>query len=281
MKKLLLLSISIIFIACENDEKIIDPVYEFAAIKGNQTANLNEFSNSEVGYPVLVQLWAAQPYAQDIDLTFQATGTNATSGTDFLLSTTTLKIKSGKLVSDTLWIKTIDNEEVSTLPRKVEVKLLSTSQPNIKVGLGITNPANTSILFTIVDDECTTPLSIFNGTLTNAINWGGDDVLKAATSVLSGSQLTLIGNLIDYGAFPNAKVVLTLTPAFSGATRGTATFGEYLAGTDNDGYEYKFVQTGTGRFDVCAETVSIAYDIYYKDGSAWVYWYSVTNVFSV
>jgi hypothetical protein len=280
MKKLIVLLFCAIAFACEEDQKIIDPVFEFVSINGNESADLNESSNSEAGYPISVQLWAAQPYATDIDLTFQAIGTNATSGTDFNFPATTLKIEAGRLVSDTIWITTINNETQSTAERKVEVRLTSVSQSGIKIGLGIDNPTHDAILFTIVDDECSTPLSIFNSALTNTINWGGDDVLKSATGALDGNQFSVSGNLIDYGTFPGASLTLTLTPEFTGATKGSATFGEFESGTDNDGYEYKFVQTGNGIYDVCAGTITVAYDIYYLSGGSWVYWYSVTNTFS-
>lgn len=276
MKKLFAILLCAVAFACGDDEKITDPVFEFVSIKGNETANLNESSNSEEGYPIVIQLWAAKPYSSDIDLTFLATGTNATAGTDFNLTTTTLKIRAGKLISDTLWITTVNNETASASARTVEVKLTAASQAGIKIGLGITNPTNDAILFTIVDDECSTPLTIFNASLTNSVS----GTPKPATGVLTGNQLSVTGNLIDYGAFPSASITMTLTPEFSGATRGSATFGEFESGTDNDGYEYKFVQTGNGSYDVCAGTVSIAYDVLYKDGSSWTYWYSVTNVFS-
>jgi hypothetical protein len=280
MKKSFAILICAIAFACTNDTKIIDPVFEFVSIKGNSAANLNEQTNSQTGYPLVVQLWAHKPYSTDIDLTFQAIGTNAVAGTDFNLSSATVKIRAGKLISDTLWITTINNEIASVNTRTVEIKLASTSQSAIKIGLGIENPRNNSILFTIIDDECSTPITIFNASLTNTINWGGADVSKPASGILSGNQFSVTGNLIDYVPFPSASITMTLAPEFTGATRGSATFGEFLSGTDNDGYEYKFVQTGSGSYDVCATTVSIAYDIYYKNGSSWVYWYSVTNVFS-
>lgn len=277
MKKLFVILLCAVAFACDEDQKIIDPVFEFVSIKGNETANLNESTNSEAGYPIVIQLWAAKTYSSDIDLTFQATGTNATAGTDFNLTTTTLKIRAGKLISDTLWITTVNNETASALARTVEVKLTAASQSAIKIGLGITNPTNNAILFTIIDDECSTPLTIFNAVLTNSVS----GTPKPATGVLAGNQLSVTGNLIDYGAFPAASITMTLTPEFSGATRGSATFGEFESGTDNDGYEYKFAQTGNGIYDVCAGTVSIAYDVLYKEGNSWTYWYSVTNAFSV
>jgi len=268
-------------VACKEDEKIIDPVFEFVSIKGNETAVLNENTHSVKGYPIMVQLWAAKPYSTDIDITVDMIGTNAVAGTDFAVPSAPLKIRAGSLLSDTLWITTINNAVNSELPRSLEVKIKSVSQPDIKIGFGIQNPSRFSVLFTIVDDECSAKTTIFNSSLNNAVNWGDGDILFPATGVLAGDELTVTGNLIDYGGLQNASIKITLTPASAGATRGTAMFGEQVAGTDSDGYDYKFTQTGTGSYDVCAGTVSIAYDIYWLNGATWTFWYSVTNLFSL
>ena len=103
---------------------------------------------------------------------------------------------------------------------------------------------------------------------------------KPAEGVLTGSTIKLTGDLIDYGPFSNASLSVTLTPVSAGSTKGKASFGEQETGTDSDGYDYKFIEVGEGSFDVCSGTIAIEYDIYYMDGG-WVYWYSVTNVFSV
>jgi hypothetical protein len=64
MKKLFVILFCAVAIACDEDEKITDPVFEFVSIKGSEEANLNESSNSEDGYPIVVQLWASQPYPE-------------------------------------------------------------------------------------------------------------------------------------------------------------------------------------------------------------------------
>lgn len=281
MKKLIAFALLLIAFACKEDENILDQVFEFVAITGNETAILNENTNSTVGYPIVAQLWAAQPYSTDIDLTMEVTGTNAVAGMDYVIPSGAWKIRAGNFLSDTLWVKTVNNAVSTELEHSLQVKIKTTSQSGIKIGLGIQNPNHQSILFTIVDDECSAKTSVFNSNLNNAVNWGGDDVLLPATGVLVGDELTVTGNLIDYGALSDATITITLTPEIAGSTRGTATFGEQEAGTDTDGYEYKFTQTGTGSYDVCAGTVSVAYDIYWLDGATWTYWYSVTNVFSL
>ena len=115
--------------------------------------------------------------------------------------------------------------------------------------------------------------------LSNSIN-DGNDGITTVTGAVSGSSVTLQGNLIGYGAFSSASLTVTLSPASAGAMKGSATFGEQETGTDSDGYQYKFVEVGEGSFDLCSGTITVEYDIYWLDGSSWTYWYSVTNTFS-
>lgn len=270
--------------SCKEEELIRDEVFEAVSFKGNVEVSVNEFTFSEDGYPVVAQLWAAKPYSTDVDITLEVTTSNTEAGTDFVAIPAVLKIKAGKLISDTLWVKTIDNAVAATTERGFQVKLKSTSQADIKIGFGITNPTQTAIDFTIVDDECSATTGIFNANFNNNIHWISSgtpgDALKPATGTLVGNELTVVGNLIDYGTFPNATITITLAPVSEGATRGSATFGTQTAGTDNDGYEYQFRQKGNGAYDVCEETVTVSYDIYYWD-SDWVLWYEATNVFSL
>lgn len=269
--------------ACEEDSKPVDPIYEFVAFKGSPTINLNEFENSETAYPLVVELKAFSPYAEDIDIAYEITGNNAEHNTDFAVSPEgSVKIRAGKLVSDTIFVNTIDNNVGTSLERSFDIRITSVSKPDIKIGLGLNEPKNAAVHVNILDDECSETIAIFNSpTLLNTLDWGGGDVEKPASGAISGTSVKVTGDLIDYGAFPNASVTITLTPESEGSTKGTATFGEQVAGTDNDGWEYKFIQTGEGSYDVCSGVIDIAYDIYYLDGGSWVYWYSVTNAISV
>ena len=270
--------------SCKDDEKVVDPIYEFVSFAGDETVNLGEAIHTEEGYPLVVQLWVFDPYKQDLTVNFEVTGNNVQKDVDFTVTPSdAITIKAGNLVSDTIWIKTINNEDANELERTIEVKIKNISEPGLKIGLGLANPVKSSITFKIQDDECSgNPICIFNQELVNNINWGGDDVPMPATSVVDkiNSTVTVSGNLIDYGAFSEATLTLTLTPNAPGASTGIASFGEQETGTDSDGYEYKFIQTGTGSYDADAGTISVAYDIYYWDGGWW-YWYSVTNVYSI
>jgi hypothetical protein len=230
-----------------------------------------------------VQLWAFDPYTQDVTVNLGVAAINAQSGVDFTVTPSdVVKIKAGSLTSDTIWVKTINNGDANELERTIEVHIASISQPDVKIGLGLTEPTKGSIKFKIQDDECSgNPICVFNTDLTNTINWGGDDVPKPATGVTDkqNNTVTVTGDLIDYGKFLNATLVLTLTPDSPGATTGTVTFGDDVTGSDTDGYAYRFIQVGTGSYNATTGIIKIAYDIEYEDGGWW-YWYSVTNEFA-
>lgn len=281
MKKIYLTMIAVALIAfsCDEDSKPVDPIYEFVAFKGNPSVDLNEFNNSVDAYPLVIELKAFKPYDHDLDIGLEVIGNGAEENVDFTISPRdNVKIRAGKLVSDTIFISTIDNSEGTATQRSFDIRIKSINNSDINVGLGLTEPRNAAISVNILDDECTETTAIFNGPLVNTLD--GGDVMKPATGVLTGNTIKVSGDLIDYGPFSSASISITLTPRGDGATKGTATFGEQAAGTDSDGYEYKFIQTGEGSYDVCNGIINVSYDIYYMDGD-WVYWYSVTNEFSV
>jgi len=270
-------------ISCDEENTVADPIYEFIAFTGNPSVSLNEFENSEDPFPLTAKLLAFKPYPEDIDLTLEITGTNVQDNVDFIVTPhDVIKIRAGKLVSDTLWIKTVDNAAGTDVERSFQVKIKSSTKSDIKIGLGIADPENAAITFNILDDECSLTTAIYNTTFTNTITNTTDNssATKSVAGVLTGSEIKVTGDLINYGPFPAASLTLTLTPASPGATKGKATFGDQETGTDNDGYVYKFTEVGEGSYDVCSGTISTEYDIYYEDGG-WTYWYSVTNVFSV
>ncbi len=262
----------------DDDDKVVDPIYEFVAFDGESSVSLNEFNNSEEPFPLTAKLLAFEPYNQDIDLTLEITASNAQENTDFTVTPPdAIKIRAGKLVSDTVWVKTVDNAVGTDDERTFVVRIKTISQPDVKIGLGLTDPENAAVTFTILDDECSLTTSIYNTTLNNSISGG---TTKPAEGVVTANTVKLTGDLIDYGPFSNASLSVTLTPQSTGSTKGKATFGEQETGSDSDGYEYKFIEVGEGSYDVCSGTISVEYDIYYMDGG-WTYWYTVTNLFSV
>lgn len=283
MKKIIsTILLALVILSCEEETKPVDAIYEFIAFKGPASLNVNELNNSETPVPVVVEIKAFAPYPEDINVTFEITGKNAAQNTDFTVNPAgSVKIPAGSFVSEPILIKTIDNDAGTPLARSFDMRITSVTKENVKIGLGITEPKNAVITVNILDDECSETVSIFNSeSLVNGVDWGDGPIAKPAKGVVTGNNVKLTGDLIDYGPFANASITITLTPESEGATKGTATFGEQLAGTDSDGYEYKFIQTGEGTYDVCSGVINVAYDIYYIDGG-WVYWYSVSNAISV
>ena len=272
-------------ISCDDEKQIQDPVYEFISFAGDEVVDVGEASAADEGYPLVAQLWAFDPYNEDITVNFEITPTNVTENVDF--STTpsgSVTIKAGSLLSDTIWVKTINNDVANEQPRGFDIEITSVSKSDLKIGLGITEPARKSISFNIIDDECSgDPRCLFNTSLTNNISgtdgsWSEERTVTGVVDKVS-STITVTGDLIAYDPFSGASLSIVLTPDAEGSASGTATFGEQEAGADSDGYEYKFVEIGTGSYNGDAGTIEIEYDIYYWDGD-WIYWYSVVNEFT-
>jgi hypothetical protein len=267
--------------SCDDEETVTDPIYEFVAFDGESAVNLNEFDNSGEPFPLTAKLLAFEPYSQDVDLALEITGSNVQENTDFVVTPHDIvKIRAGKLVSDTIWVTTVDNAAGTDLDRSFQIKIKSVSQPDVKIGLGLADPKNAAVTFNILDDECSLTTDIYNTTLSNSIVGLNGDGTNPAEGVLTGSTIKLTGDLLNYGPFSNASLSVTLTPDGAGSTKGKATFGEQETGTDADGYVYKFVEVGEGSYDVCSGTINVEYEVYYMDGG-WTYWISGTNSFSV
>ena len=281
MKKIFALVLLCIAIACKEDEMIKDDIAEYVSFSGSNFITIGEADDNIVGYPLTAQLWAFEPYNEDITLTFQVTGSNATSGVDYLVSPSTqITIKAGKLLSDTIWVKTVNGEVGNDLERTFEVELVSASQSSILLGLGSETKKNLGITFKITDDDCSgSPICVFNQSLINNVVKYGDPYSFNAVGVVDkiNNTVTVSGDLIEYAEF---DLVITLTPDSPGASTGVASIGaEQEVGTAWDGYDYKFIETASGTYDASTGKISIAYDIYYLDGGQWWYWFSVTNDF--
>jgi len=275
-KLLIILIILITFVSCDNDDNIVDPVFEFIAFQ-KKSVGVNEAEASITPFPIVIDLLGYEP-TQDITINLTVTENNAVDGVDYTLSTKTLVVKKGTYTSDTLYISTIDNLIGSLEERSIDISIASTSNSELNIGLGLDNPTNGVIRAVIIDDECSDTTDVFNSeNISNETPWGTFPV----TGNLNGNVLTLQGDLIAYGPFPNAKLEVTLNPISNGATKGSVTFEQQVAGTDNDGYVYAFKQVGEGTFDVCSGVVEVEYEVYYESGGSWAYWYTITNTFYI
>jgi hypothetical protein len=275
----LLIILPLGFISCKEDEQIEDPIFEFVSFKEG-TVLLNEKTHSEEPYPLVAKLLAFKPYNEDIELNIEIIGINAVEGVDFIVlpDASKLLIKAGSLVSDTLFLQTIDND-INSGERWIHVTITKTSKPDLKIGLGITEPKNATVRVQIVDDECDGSIEVFNNsTFTNKINGGNTTLIQGS---LIGHELTFQGDIIDYAPFSGAKLVVDLVPYSEGSTAGAVSFGEQEVGADSDGYEYKFVQKKEGKYNVCEESVELEFDVLYLDGGDWVYWFTADNILIV
>jgi hypothetical protein len=292
-KTLIALTILLAAFACKEDKKIIDPVAEYVSLRGAESVNLGEANYNKTGYPLVVQLWATRAYTNDITYTFEITPTNAVADVDFsLITPSNFKILAGNL-TDTVWVKTIDNATGTDLPRTIEVKIKSISKNDIGIGLGPQTKANTTVLFSIIDDECSNTTSIYNSSLNNSLNWGYNGhetgtwnetgVALTATGSLSGNKITVAGDLLYYDGFIPGNVYLsfTLTPNSPGATKGKATFGTLDLGVATDGYTYRLLEIGEGTYDVCSKTITTLFDLQWDDGGTWAHYYYVGSTFSL
>jgi hypothetical protein len=271
-------------ISCKEDDAIQDPIYEFVSFKDEGPVSINELANSTDGYPVVIQLWAFEPYNENITVQYTVTGSNAAAGVDFTVTpANSITLNAGKLTSDTIWVKTIDNGSGAADERAFDISITSVSKSDIRIGLGLADPRQKALTFNILDDECSLTSAIYSAALDNLIGIDGATMgTNAATGLVVGNKVSLTGDLIWYGPMDEA-LELTMVPDAVGSTKGDITFGTQFMGTANDGYEYTFTQVGTGSFDVCSGTISVTYDTSYRavGETDWTPWQRVTNFFQV
>lgn len=262
------------FVSCEDDDKIIDPIFEFISFQ-NESVSINEGTASIEPFPIVMTLNGYEP-KEDLTVNLEVTEYGATEGVDYVLSTKSIVIKAGEFTSDTLFISTIDNLEGSPIEKSIAISVESISNPDIKIGLGIENPSNAVLTANIIDDECSDTIEdVFNSSsITNVTPWGDYTV----SGSVNGDLLTVQGSLIAYDPLSDSTLKITLTPVVEGGTGGTASFVDQIIGTDTSGWVYQLRQVGEGTYDVCTGEVSIESDVYYESGG-WVYWYSLTNTF--
>lgn len=199
---------------------------------------------------------------------------SAKEGVDYNVESKTVLFKAGEIKSEPYIIEVIDNLLDGAEDLTLELIIESVSNPNIDIGVGILNQSNKSIMITILDNECPEGIDKFATELVSESD-------NAINATINGDVLSLTGNIINYGAFPNANLEITLTPAVAGAKVGSVTFPDFDAGTDNDGYVYQFRQVGEGTYDVCSGVIKVNIGVYYESGGSWVYWYTSNNVIKV
>ena len=276
IKSILLLGLVLLSVRCEDDVAQYNfEKYKFVSFV-DENAEVAETYTEEnkAAYPIYLK-YDGSILTEDFTATLKITGNNATEGTDYTVENTTVSFKAGEILSEPFYINTVDDLLNSTNERSLDIVIESVSNTNISIGVGIVNQSNKLFVLTILDNECDATNAIFNSS----------DITSASGEQITGSvtadEVVLTGNLIDYGTFPNAELGITLIPTVAGASVGAASFSDYLAGTDNDGYEYQFRQNGEGTYDLCNGIISVVIDVYYESGGEWVFWRTNSNSFSL
>lgn len=273
----LLYLILLIFVSCDQEVVHYDfEKYKFVSfIDTGATVPETYSSDSGNAYPIYLR-YDGSVLEEDFTVNVKITAVNSQEDIDYNVESTAVVFKAGEIRSEPLLVTIVDNLLNAAEDRSLLIEIESASNPAINIGVGIVNQANKSFVLSLIDDECSETISIYNSATINS---------SAGNQTIVGSVLddivTLKGNLIDYGAFPNATLGIKLTPSIAGGTSGVATFDDYPAGTDNDGYVYEFRQNGTGVFNICSGEITVAIDVYYESGGSWVFWYTSNNIFSL
>ncbi len=275
---LILIILTLVCLGCEEEANHYDfEKYKFVSFIASNITVPETYSTDNNGeaYPIYLR-YDGSVLEADFTVTLKITPNNAQPGVDYDVENTTVTFKAGEIKSEPLLIDIVDNLLNSDQERSLDISIESVSNPNIDIGVGIVNQSNKSVTLNITDDECSETISIFNSS--NIKSSAGDHTV---TGSVTESIVTLTGNLIDYGPFPNATLGITLIPTVEGGTAGAATFANYAAGTDNDGYVYEFRQNGHGTYNICGGEIVVSIDVYYESGGSWVFWYTSHNNFSI
>lgn len=282
MKNIKIISFLFVFMltmGCEQEVELYDfTKYKFVSFVDQEAAVAENYSveaGKEEGYPIYLQ-YDGSILSEDFTVSLQITESGAQSGTDYTVESSTVLFKAGSILSEPFYLKTIDNLVTNEGERSLDIEIGSVSNPNISIGVGMVNQSNKSFSLSILDNECSETLNIFNSdALTFASNYA--TVVVKGTFDEANSTLKLEGDLVAYGPLANTSLVMDLTPVEAGAKIGSVTFDDYYAGLDTDGWEYTYVMESEGTFDICAGTVNnISFGVYYLSGGSWAYWYSIT-----
>lgn len=279
LKSIVFLAVILFSFGCEEEVVHYDfEKYKFVSFVDSEDSVGETYTvENESDYPVYLR-YDGSVLEEGFTVGLTITAINAQEGTDYSISGNTVTFKAGEIKSEPFYITLIDNLLSSTEELSLEINIESVSNPAINIGVGIVNQSNTMFVLNILDNECSETIDIFeNGALTNTTAYG----VHTITGSIDGNTATLIGDLISYGPFPNATLEVLLTPVQEGATIGTATFDDFVGGTDNDGWLYQFRQIGEGTYDVCSGQIVVDFDVYYESGGAWAYWYTSNNVITL
>ena len=275
------------FASCKDDDNLpTDIVSEFVFLT-ETSFSMNELTNSMQGNEIEIHAqMLADARAQDVVVNLEITTTNAMEGTDFEIvsSAKTIVIPAGSFTSiEGFKIRAINNITSSTDQRFINISISSVSDSAIKIGKGITNPADAVAIIEIIDDECSDDISIFNNAeweFSGSNTFYYSDYTGSFTTGVNGDMMTITGDIGNYDV--GISVITTLVPNPSAPTTGTIIFTD-TSTIGNDGtYDYRWVLAEEGTYDICARTIQLSVrleyiDIYGPDPTAWVEWY-ISNI---
>lgn len=277
IKSIIFLSLGLFAMGCSEKVDQYDfEKYKFVSFVDAQDDVIENYTaENGKAYPIYLR-YDGSVLEEDFNVILKISGNNVQEGTDFSTESTTVLFKAGEIKSEPLLITLMDNLVQNGDGRSLEISIESVSNPNLNIGVGIVNQSNKSFILNILDNECSQTIDIFNST--NIVSSAGNYTVSGS---VSGSEVTLTGTLIDYSSFPNEELIITLTPTIEGGTAGVATFTDYDAGTDDDGYVYQFRQNGQGTYNICAGKIFVGIDVYYMSDGEWIFWYTSNNTFFI
>jgi hypothetical protein len=287
IKFFLSLSILIMFASCKDDDNLTTDIVSEFVFLAETSFSMNELTNSTAGNEIEIHAqMLAEARTQDVVINLEITTTNAAEGTDFEIVSTsnTIVIPAGSFTStEAFKIRAINNLVSSIDQRFINISISSVSDSSIKIGKGITNPADAVAIIEIVDDECSDDFSLFNNA---AWDFAGSntfyysDYTGSFATAINGEMMTIIGDIGNYDL--GISVITTLIPNPSAPTTGTIIFaGASTIGNDGT-YDYRWILTEEGTYDICAKTIQLSVtlqyiDIYGPDPTAWIDWY-ISNI---
>lgn len=253
--------------SCDNEDEEASEIYVYFT---EDALNVTEGDTEMMTIPI--QVFATGKIQDDLQITYTIQGDGGDRVTDQSGGAITLE-KGFEAYRGYITLMLGNNEEADgDAALRIE---LASPNPKVIFGLGGADKTNNVLQLTVTDDECSGSIDDFSGALVNTTEFGVHDI----TATIDGNVAALQGDLISYSAL-GANLEITLTPETEGGIKGSATFEDFDAGVDSDGYAYYFSQIGEGTYDICSGEIRVAFEIYYFD-DGWVYWYSSDNVFSI